>query len=172
VAENRQYLGYDANLDTGPYNFLTDTWAERFAYQDGMLVWYSDYFWSDNSVGDHPGQGLVLPVDARPDVLHWKDDGTNMRGRLQSFDATFGTPASSITLHKNGVATSIPAQKAVMVFDDNLSYYRATDPADASSHYQAGWFSVDNPHTGTKIRVKSLTPGGFMQIAVTPPPAG
>jgi hypothetical protein len=29
-------------------------WAERFAYQDGMQVWYSDYFWSDNSVGDHP----------------------------------------------------------------------------------------------------------------------
>ena len=137
-----------------------------------MLVWYSDYFWSDNSVGDHPGQGLVLPVDARPDILHWKDDGTNMRGRFQPFDATFGTPAESITLHHNGVATTIPAQKAVNVFNDNLSYYRATDPADAISHYQAGWFSVDNPHSGTKIRVKSVTPGGFMQIEVTPPPAG
>ena len=172
VAENRQYLGYDANLDTGPYNFLTDKWAERFAYQDGMLVWYSDYFWSDNSVGDHPGQGLVLPVDARPDVLHWKDDGTNMRGRFQPFDATFGTPAESITLHHNDVATTIPAQKAVNVFNDNLSYYRASDPADAISHYQAGWFSVDNPHTGTKIRVMSVTSGGFMQIQVTPPSAG
>ena len=172
VAENRQYLGYDANLDTGPYNFTTDTWAERFAYQDGMLVWYSDYFWSDNSVGDHPGQGLVLPVDARPDILHWKDDGTNMRGRFQPFDATFGTLAESITLHHNGVATTIPAQKAVNVFDDNLSYYRASDPADAISHYQAGWFSVDNPHSGTKIRVMSVTSGGFMQIQVTPPPAG
>jgi immune inhibitor A len=172
VAENRQYLGYDANLDTGPYNFTTDKWAERFAYQDGMLVWYSDYFWGDNSVGDHPGQGLVLPVDARPDVLHWKDDGTNMRGRFQPFDATFGTPAQSITLHHNDVATTIPAQKAVMVFNDNRSYYRASDPADAISHYQAGWFSVDNPHSGTKIRVMGLTRGGFMQILVTPPPAG
>ena len=172
VAENRQYLGYDANLDTGPYNFTTGTWAERFAYQDGMLVWYSDYFWSDNAVGDHPGQGLILPVDARPNVLHWKDDGTNMRGRLQSFDATFGTPASSITLNHNGVATTIPAQRAVMVFNDNLSYYRASDPADAFSHYQADWFSVDNLHTGTKIRVLSVTTGGFMQIEVTPPPAG
>ena len=172
VAENRQYLGYDANLDTGPYNFTTGTWAERFAYQDGMLVWYSDYFWSDNSVGDHPGQGLILPVDARPNVLHWRDDGTNMRGRLQSFDATFGTPASAITLQHNDVATMIPAQKAVMVFNDNQSYYRASDPADAFSHYQADWFSVNNLHTGTKIRVLSVTSGGFMQVEVTPPPAG
>ena len=170
VAGNRQYLGYDANLATGPYNFLGGDLAERFAYQDGLLVWYSDYFWGDNNVGDHPGEGLILPVDARPDILHWKDDGTIMRGRFQPFDATFGTPADSITLHHNGVATTIPAQKAVMVFDDNKSYYRASDPADAKSHYQAGWFSVNNPHTGTQIRVTSVTPGGFMQVQVTPPP--
>jgi immune inhibitor A len=169
VAENRQYLGYDANLATGPYNFTTGTWAERFPYQDGLVVWYSDYFWSDNSVGDHPGEGLILPVDARPDILHWKDDGTIMRGRFQPFDASFGTPADSITLHHNGVATTIPAQAAVMVFDDTQSYYRATDPADGISHYKAGWMSVDHPHSGTTIRVKSLTPGGFMQIEVTPP---
>jgi immune inhibitor A len=171
VAENRQYWGYDANLAMGPYNFVSDLWAERFPYQDGLLVWYSDYFWGDNSVGDHPGEGLILPVDARPDILHWKDDGTNMRGRFQPFDATFGTPAQSITLHHNGVATTIPAQKAVMVFDDNKSYYRASDPADGISHYQAGWFSVNNPHTGTVIRVFGSTPGGMMQIQVTPPAA-
>jgi immune inhibitor A len=172
VAENRQYFGYDANLATGPYNFTTDTWAERFPYQDGLVVWYSDYFWSDNNVGDHPGQGLILPVDARPDILHWKDDGTIMRGRFQPFDAAFGTPADSITLHHNGVATTIPAQKAVSTFDDTQSYYRATDPADGISHYKAGWMSVDNPHTGAQIRVTSVTPGGFMQIQATPPPAG
>jgi immune inhibitor A len=172
VAENRQYLGYDANLATGPYNFTTDTWAERFPYQDGLVVWYSDYFWSDNNVGDHPGQGLILPVDARPDILHWKDDGTIMRGRFQPFDAAFGTPADSITLHHNNVATTIPAQKAVSTFDDNQSYYRAGDPADGISHYKAGWMSVDNPHTGTQIRITSVTPGGFMQIQATPPPAG
>jgi hypothetical protein len=95
-----------------------------------------------------------------------------MRGRLQSFDATFGTPASATTLHHNGVATTIPAQKAVMVFNDNQSYYRASDPADAFSHYQADWFSVDNLHTATKIRVLGVTSGGFMQVEVTPPPAG
>jgi len=94
-----------------------------------------------------------------------------MRGRFQPFDTTFGTPADSITLMHNGVATTIPAQKAVNVFNDMNSYYRASDPADAISHYQAGWFSVNNPHTGTVIRVKSVTPGGMMQIQLTPPPA-
>jgi immune inhibitor A len=171
VAENRQYWGYDAGLAGGPYNFTTDLWAERFPYQDGLLVWYYDSSYADNSVGDHPGEGEILPVDARPDILHWADDGTNMRGRFQPFDATFGTPAQSITLHHNGVATTIPAQKAVNVFDDMRSYYRASDPADAFSHYQAGWFSVNHPHTGTVIRVKSVTPGGMMQIEVTPPAA-
>jgi immune inhibitor A len=172
VAENRQYLGYDAGLQTGPYNFTTGTWAERYAYQDGLLVWYSDYFWGDNNVGDHPGQGLILPVDARPDILHWNDDGTIMRGRFQAIDSTFGTPSDAVTLHHNGVATTIPASGAVSTFDDNQSYYRSSDPADGISHYKAGWMSVDNPHSGTQIRVTSVTPGGFMQIQVTPPPAG
>jgi immune inhibitor A len=172
VAENRQYLGYDAGLQTGPYNFTTDLWAERYPYQDGLLVWYSDYFWGDNNVGDHPGQGLILPVDARPDVLHWKDDGTIMRGRFQAIDATFGTSSDAVTLHHNGVATTIPGSGAVSTFDDNQSYYRSSDPADGISHYKAGWLSVDNPHSGTQIRVTSVTPGGFMQIQVTPPPAG
>ena len=45
VGENRQYLGYDAGLQTGPYNFggtIGPNWAERFPYQDGLLVWYWD----------------------------------------------------------------------------------------------------------------------------------
>ena len=45
VGENRQYLGYDAGLRTGPYNFggtIGPNWAERFPLQDGLLVWYWD----------------------------------------------------------------------------------------------------------------------------------
>ena len=169
VAENRVYWGYDANLATGPYNFTTDTWAERFPYQDGLLVWYYDSSYSDNSVGVHPGAGQILPIDARPNVLHWADDGSNMRARFQAFDATFGTPAQSISLQHNGVTTTVPAQPAVNVFNDNDSHWVASDPGDELGHHQAGWFSVDHPNTGTVIQVKSVTPGGLMQIQVTPP---
>ena len=174
VAENRQYLGFDAGLQTGPYNFggtVGPNWAERFPYQDGMLVWYWDQSFGDNNVGDHPGGGLILPIDAHPAMLHWAN-GAVMRPRLQSFDSTFSLePTDAITLHLGGVAANVPSQPGVSVFDDMGSYYVSSDPGDASNNgrYQSEWSSVNHPHTGTSIRIKSLTPGGFMQIEVTPP---
>ncbi|HET7571896.1 MAG TPA: immune inhibitor A domain-containing protein [Gaiellaceae bacterium] len=169
VAENRQYLGADADLKTGPYNFTTDVWAERFPYQDGMLVWYYDSSYANNNVGDHPGEGEILPVDAHPAIEHW-NDGQVMRGRFQAYDATFGLhPTDAITLHSASGATTIASKPAVPVFDDTASWWVGSDPGDALGHYQAGWLSVKTPHTGTQIRVKSVTPGGFMQIDVTPP---
>ena len=45
-AEYRAYEGYDAGLETGPYNFgfvnTLPEWVERFAYQDGLLITYYD----------------------------------------------------------------------------------------------------------------------------------
>jgi immune inhibitor A len=174
IAENRQYLGYDAGLRTGPYNFggtVGPNWAERFPYQDGLLIWYWDTSYSDNNVGDHPGAGLILPVDAHPAPLHWAD-GSVMRPRLQSFDATFTlAPTDKITLHNGGVPVTIPSQPGVSVFNDSNSYWVASDPGDAPNNgrYQASWNSVKVPNTGTQIRLKSLTPGGFAQVEITPP---
>jgi len=175
VAENRQYLGYDTGLKTGPYNFgdvvITPNWAERFPLQDGLVVWYWDTSYSDNNVGDHPGSGEILPVDANPAPLHWSN-GTVMRPRLQSFDATFTTQATdAITVHNGGVATTIPSRPGVSTFDDSQSYWVAGDPGDAPANgrYQSEWNSVKVPKTGTSIRVTSVTPGGFMQVQVTPP---
>jgi immune inhibitor A len=95
-----------------------------------------------------------------------------MRPRLQSFDSTFShAPTDAITLHHGGVAANVPSQPGVSVFDDMSSYYVSSDPGDAPNNgrYQSEWSSVNHPHTGTSIRIKSLTPGGFMQIEVTPP---
>jgi immune inhibitor A len=174
VAENRQYLGYDAGLRTGPYNFggtIGPNWAERLPLQDGLLVWYWDESFGDNNVGDHPGGGLILPVDANPGPLHWAN-GSVMRPRLQSFDATFTTQATdAITVHNGGVATTIPSRPGVSTFDDSQSYWVSGDPGDApgTTRYQSEWNSVKVPKTGTSIRVTSVTPGGFMQVQVTPP---
>jgi immune inhibitor A len=174
VAENRQYLGYDAGLQTGPYNFggtIGPNWAERFPLQDGLLVWYWDNSYGDNNVGDHPGGGLILPVDANPAPLHWAN-GSVMRPRLQSFDATFTTQQTdAITVHNGGVAVTVPSRPGVSTFDDSQSYWVAGDPGDAPANgrYQAEWNSVKVPNTGTSMRVTSVTPGGFMQVQVTPP---
>ena len=46
IAENRTYVGYDAGLQVGPYQFsfaLTDPdKVEHFAFEDGLLVWVVD----------------------------------------------------------------------------------------------------------------------------------
>ena len=70
IAENRTYVGYDAGLQVGPYQFsfaLTDPdKVEHFAFEDGLLVWVVDESYTDNNNSQHTGRGLALPVDARP----------------------------------------------------------------------------------------------------------
>ena len=174
ILANRQYIGFDKSLQTGPYNFgylnTEPNWVEHFPYQDGLLVEYWNTQYTDNNVGDHPGGGLVLPVDAHPAFTHWAD-GTLMRPRNLAGDATFGLdPVPAITLHSNGVAATIPAQKAVPVFSDaNNPWTNCDQHACTGAHvgrYQPGWYSVDIPNTGTTVRVKSVSSTGFMQIDV------
>lgn len=140
LAENRVYSGYDATLKTGPYNFGFGTtkpdWVERFPYQNGLLVWYSDGACTDNNTINHPGCGQALPVDARPAPVML--DATHMLGnRRQPFDATFGQEATdSVTFHRNGVASVVASQPAIPTFDD--------------SNPDRYWSSL-NPKASTKV---------------------
>ncbi len=175
IAENRQYVSYDASLRTA-YNFgFLDSrpdWVEFYPYQNGLLINYWDTSYTDNNVGDHPGGGLVLPVDAHPDFYH-SYDGHLLRPRILSFDSTFGLEATdAITVHKNSQPTTIPARPAVPVFNDlNTYWYDCDTDACTGAHvgrYQPGWYGVDVPKTGTTIRVKSVSTPGFMQVQVAP----
>ncbi|MEO7910299.1 MAG: immune inhibitor A domain-containing protein [Roseiflexaceae bacterium] len=174
VGENRGYRGYDTSLRTAyNYGFLNarPDWVENFRYQDGLLISYWDDSFSDNNVGDHPGGGLILPVDAHPQPLHWSD-GTLARPRIQSYDSTFNRDRTeAITLHKDSVKTRFPSLPAVRVFDDLQTWWYASDSHSAESHgrYQVGWNGVDVPKTGTQIRVKNTSLHGFyMDIEVGP----
>ena len=170
LAENRLYQSYDRSLKTA-YNFgfldKRPDWVESFPYQDGVLVSYFDTSQNDNNVGDHPGQGLILPVDAHPQPLHWSD-GWLMRPRIQSFDSTFGRDRTDrITLHKDSKRTVIQSQRAVDTFDDTKSWWSASDghahdanhsgSATSHDHYQVGWIGVNVPQTGTTIRVRDTS---------------
>jgi immune inhibitor A len=175
LAENRQYVGDDNSLKTA-YNFgflnTRPDWVEHFPYQDGVLISYWDTSHTDNNVGDHPGEGEILPIDAHPTFEHWYD-GQLVRPRIVTFDSTFGLQATdAITVHKDGQPTSIPSRPAVRVFDDTNDWWSNADQhAATGSHagrYQPGWQGVKVPKTGTLIRVKSLTPGGFAQVEVRP----
>lgn len=132
LASYRTYAKYDQYLKTGPYNF---GWAttqpdrvEHYPLQDGLLVSYWDTSQADNNVGVHPGEGLILPVDAHPKPIH-RLDGTPWRVRVATYDATFGTQkADSFTLHVNGKPSYIRGQAAQPLFDDTKSYWNAETP--------------------------------------------
>ena len=175
MLENRQYIGYDRALKTGPYNFTSATFVEHFPNQDGLLISYWDESVHNNNVGDHPGSGWILPVDAHPAIEKWAD-GSQMRPRIQSYDSTFTTTKTdAITVHNpaNGVATTIGPKAASSVFNDSLRdgdgtsiYWTPGDPSDAPSNgrYQAEWNSVDVPDTGTVVRVKAISNTGILTL--------
>jgi immune inhibitor A len=168
VAEFRQYRGYDASL-ANAYNFGFSgvpglgNWVEHFPYQDGLLISYWDNSFANNNVGANCAAGrcggLLLPVDAHPEVMYRADSGV-WRNRTQAYDATFGLePTDAITLHWRGEESVHPSLPAVPIFDDNISYYRVENPMG----------SVITPVTGTQIRIKSVSAhGSFMQVQVRP----
>lgn len=165
LAEFRQYRGYDTTLRVGPYNFgfqdnpALGNWVEHFPYQDGLLINYWDTSQRNNNVRQHPGQGLILPIDAHPTAMIRADGGV-WRNRMQSYDSTFGLEATdALTLHWNSQPSYHPSQPAVSVFDDRNSYY---DPANPMG-------SVIVPNTGTQIRILNYSAqGNFMQVEVRP----
>lgn len=128
VAENRQYAGYDSTLEDGPYNYTDNEAAPNevahFPYQDGLLVWYSNDFYTDNNTSVHPGGGANLPVDASPSNLVWEHDGESaalVRGRIQTYDSTFDVDqVSDLALENDffGWELSAPAYPSTPVFDD------------------------------------------------------
>jgi len=165
VVEYRQYWGYDKNLQVGPYNFgfldnpLLGDWVEHLPYQDGLLINYWDTSQRNNQVRRHPGEGLLLTVDAHPTAMIRADGGV-WRNRMQTYDSTFTLePTEAITLHWLSQPSYHPSQPAVSMFDDRNSYYDPLNP----------WGSVIVPNTGTQIRIQSISArGSFMQVEVRP----
>ena len=91
VLENRQYIGYDDSLSrarTTSGSPSDPNRVEHFRYQNGLLISYWDESFGDNNVGDHPGGGLILPVDSHPVIMKWKD-GSQVRPRINAYDSTF-----------------------------------------------------------------------------------
>ena len=147
LASNRTYASYDKYLKTGPYNFgfgpaLPDK-VEFFPYQTGLLVNYWDTSYGDNNTTEHPGNGLILPIDSHPAPIY-RLDGTPWRGRIQTYDAPFSLKkADSFTLHYSGKPSYIRGQEAQPLFDDTRSYWNAALP----------YVGVKTPGVGVTLRV-------------------
>jgi immune inhibitor A len=154
------YVSYDKYLKTGPYNFgfapEKPEWVEHFPYQDGLLIWYWDTSQPDNNTSEHPGAGLVLPVDANPNPIY-NLNGVPWRPRIGGYDAPFGLEKSdSFTLHVNGKPSYIRGQAAQPVFDDRRQYWSAEQPT-------AG---VKVPNAGVRVRVVERT-GTTMKVRLS-----
>ncbi|SCL63431.1 immune inhibitor A domain-containing protein [Micromonospora chersina] len=164
IAENRTWFGYDDTLRTGPYNYgfaSRPNWVEHFSNHQGMLVWYVNYAYGDNNTSTHPGYGLNLPVDVRPDKINVGGQGT-ITNRRNGYDATFSLYAKPAqTFHKNDVAVTVPALDPQPIFSDKgiAKYWNAGNP----------WNSVKVAGTGTTIEIlkQGTTPTSDMVVKVT-----
>ena len=176
LVENREYVGYDATLAQGPYQFseayTRPDWVEFFRFQNGMLVWYVDDSYADNNVSEHPGGGSAMVVDARPAPFTYPD-GTRPSNRRQPFDATFGLESTDATcLHKQvlvgsgrsqtvqSLAACAPSTAGMPTFDDTNrdAYWSSLDPQN----------SVKVAGHGVKVTVTGDT-GDDLTVSVANP---
>ena len=169
VCEYRTYMGYDSTLKVGPYNFgypSSNNLVDHFPYQDGLLIHYWDTSQPDNDIGNHPGQGMLLPIDAHYKPLY-RNDNLLWRNRVQTYDATFTiTPTDGIAnIHHLGELSPIPSLPGVSTFDDRILHYSSENPQG----------SVIHPNTGTMIKVvqepfmkNANNQAPFLQIRISP----
>jgi immune inhibitor A len=124
-----------------------------------LLLNYWDDSQSDNNTSLHPGQGLILPIDAHPQAVLFPT-GEPAWGRFQAYDSTFGKQRTDgFQLHYDSMPWREKSRPAVSVFDDNKQYWNPQTPT-------AG---VMNPDTNTRIIVKSVNNNvGVMTIEVRP----
>jgi immune inhibitor A len=160
IASHRSYVSYDKYLTTGPYNFgflnTKPDFVEHFSYEKGLLVSYWDTSQADNNTSAHPGEGLILPIDAHPRAIY-RLDGLPWRSRVQIYDAPFSQEkADSFTLHVNGSPSYIRGQNAQPTFDDSRSYWSPDIPMTG----------VKVPDAGVRIKVAD-TNGTSMKIKIS-----
>jgi M6 family metalloprotease-like protein len=100
----------------------------------GLVIWYVDNKYTDNWVGDHPGEGFLGVVDAHQATATWKDgdinDGVDGYGTAvttyQIQDAAFSLNKTDETyldyINLAGRYLSLESQPAATVFDDSRNY--------------------------------------------------
>jgi len=141
--DNREYDARDTLLrHVYNFGFKNTNRVEFYRYNPGALISYWDTSYSDNNVGDHPGGGEILPVDAHPTFTH-APDGSLLRPRTLSYDSTFSTaPRQRQVIHYLSQPVTLPAKRAVPLFDDTLDWWFGRDEHTVSTHpghYQPGW---------------------------------
>ncbi|GAA1915329.1 immune inhibitor A domain-containing protein [Nocardioides marmoribigeumensis] len=175
--ENRQYVGADATLENGPYQFskgyTAPNWVEHFPFQDGLLVWFQDKRQVDNNTIDHNGYGQSLPVDASPAKFSYEGTTAAPSNRRQPFDATFGLDqVDPVCLHREvlvgkGKNQTVQTQQACGPTGRQQRSFNDSDPNR--------YWSSSNPLNSTKVAGAGVVAtvlsedDGFLTVEVTNP---
>lgn len=126
LAEWRTHAGTDSGLAA------TTRGNSVLTHDPGLVLWYVDNKYTDNWVGDHPGDGFLGVVDAHQEVALWKDTNIGQlptysgpaSTRYQIHDAAFSLnqTAKMALEYYGGGYLGLDAQPAVATFDDSRVY--------------------------------------------------
>ncbi|MGM0873481.1 MAG: immune inhibitor A domain-containing protein [Bacillota bacterium] len=115
--EWRNYAGSDKAL----------AYSRGAVYNTGLVVWYGDDSFTDNWVGEHPGEGFLGVVDSHPEAVFGTLNGqktVSQSTRYQVADAAFSldkTPGFFIESPTRG-AYEFLSLTGTRKFDDSVSY--------------------------------------------------
>jgi immune inhibitor A len=175
--ESRQYVGADATLENGPYQFskgyTAPNWVEHFPFQNGMLVWFQDKRYLDNNTINHVGYGQSLPVDAVAAPFYYEGTTAKPSNRRQPFDATFGLEqVDPVCLHREVLSGHGTNQQVVT---QAACAPTGTQQAQFNDSNVNRYWSADNPLGSTKVAGLGVTAtvlsdaNGFLTVRVVNP---
>ena len=104
---------------------------------------YWDTSQADNSTGNHPGQGLILPIDANPRPIYKLDGRRGAVGSRVRRDVRPGEVGLVLPARTKGARTTSAGQSAKPKFDDTRTYWYAEDP----------YTGVKTPKVGVVLKV-------------------
>ncbi len=125
------------------YKNSTNTQVQFYKNGKGLMVWYRDTAFTDNWVGEHPGQVFLGVVDAHPRPLFDYEDN-DLRTRLQLHDAGFGKYwIRPKTFYLNEERYRTDWMYPSRYFSDSRTYWYADAPSSG----------IKVPEYGLKFRV-------------------
>jgi immune inhibitor A len=173
LAEYRNWKGFDDVLKN-VYQFKNadTTQVDWYPYSQGLLLMKRDTFYQDNMTAMHPGDGMLLPLDAHPypdffqvglaPVRAVASVNANWRSRVQTRDAAFSrmrTP--EVTLSSYGWmvgAQTLPSRPKSPVFDDSWVYFSEAAP-DAGVNVPTYGLHIEVlEHSPTAMKIKIDNP--------------
>jgi immune inhibitor A len=176
--DNRQYVRRDRLLQH-LYSYIGYPYkryrkVEFYANEPGALVTYWDTSYSDNNVGDHPGHGELLVVDAHPEFDHYPSPEPLLVSPVKlGYDSPFSLKRSH-DLHVRYLTQpyTIEGQGRAPAFNDRRNWWFTHDEHTVEGvhpgHNQPGWSSVDVPHVGVRIAVVNVAENLDLTIRVSP----